>query len=228
LDQVNGQFGHTSLIARGVVRGNRGKHGKTVDLDVEIDQGRLEDVMSLGVKGKPPMSGAITFRTKLVIPPGPEEIRDKLILHGQFEARQASFKENVQQRIDKLSARGRGDTHDATPPNDANAPSVASNLLGRFALQQGVMTFQQLTFQVPGVQLALNGTYNLMDEQIDMRGTARLSVKLSQTVSGFKSVLLKALDPLFSRNGAGTQLPIHIGGTKSHPSFRLRLKDSLK
>jgi hypothetical protein len=105
---------------------------------------------------------------------------------------------------------------------------VASNLLGRFALQDGVMTFRQLTFQVPGAQLALNGTYNLMDERIEMRGTARLTVKLSQTVTGFKSVLLKALDPLFSRNGAGTQLPILIEGTRSHPSFRLRLKDSLR
>jgi hypothetical protein len=74
LDPVNGQFGHTSLIARGVVQGTRGARGKTVDLDVEADQGRLEDLLRLGVKGSnPPLSGAIalrTFRTKLVIPPG--------------------------------------------------------------------------------------------------------------------------------------------------------------
>jgi hypothetical protein len=223
LDPVNGQFGHTSLVARGVVEGNPGEHGKTVDLDVQIDQGRLEDVIRLGVKGKPAMTGAIAFRTKLVIPPGPVEIPEKLLLNGEFAAGQAQFEKlKIQQRVDKLSARGRGDT------DDADDPDVASNFKGRFALKDGSMSFEQLSFQVPGAEIALHGTYGLLDEKIDMHGTAQLSVKLSKTVTGIKSVLLKPLDPLFSKNGVETQLPIHIGGTRTAPSFGLDLRSSQK
>jgi hypothetical protein len=223
LDPLNGQFGHTSLVARGVVQGNRGEHGKTVDLDVVIDNGRLEEVISLGAKGKPLMTGAIAFRTKLLVPPGPVEIPEKLVLNGEFQAGQAEFEKlNIQQRVDKLSARGRGDT------DDADDPDVASNFRGHFALKAGVMSFEQLTFQVPGAQIALHGTYDLIDEKIDLLGTATLNVKLSRTVTGIKSILLKPFDPLFSKNGAETQLPIHIGGTRSKPSFGLDLTDSRK
>jgi hypothetical protein len=220
LDPVNGQFGHTSLIARGVVQGTRGAQGKTVVLDVEVDQGRLEDLLRLGVKGSnPPLSGAIAFRTKLVIPPGPVMIPEKLLLNGQFSAGEARFdKFSIQQRVDKLSAKGRGE---ADAPQE---PDVASNFRGRFALNAGVMSLDQLSFRVPGVQVGLHGTYGLIDEKMDLHGAAQLDVKLSQTASGFKSFLLKALDPLFSKNGKDTVLPIHIGGTRSEPSFGLDLK----
>jgi hypothetical protein len=39
--------------------------------------------------------------------------------------------------------------------------------------------------------------------------------------TGFKSILLKPVDPLFSKNGAGTELPVKITGTKSEPHFGL-------
>jgi hypothetical protein len=52
------------------------------------------------------------------------------------------------------------------------------------ALKDGVMSFQRLAFQVPGVQVALHGTYGLIDEKMDPHGTAQLDVKLSQTVKG--------------------------------------------
>jgi hypothetical protein len=224
LDPVNGQFGHSSLVARGLVHGTRGEHGKTTDLDVEVSQGRLEDMLRLGVKGsQPSMTGAISFHTKLEIPPGPVEIPEKLILDGQFAAEQTRFAQlNIQERVDKLSARGRGD---AGAPDD---PVVASNFQGRFTLKDGVMNFQQLSFQVPGVQVGLDGNYGLLDEKLDLHGTAQLKAKLSQTVTGFKSFLLKPLDPFFRKGGVNTSLRFHIGGTRSHPTFGLDLGDSHK
>jgi hypothetical protein len=35
--------------------------------------------------------------------------------------------------------------------------------------------------------------------------------------------VLKPLDPLLSKSGAGTLLPIRIGGTRSSPQFGLEL-----
>jgi hypothetical protein len=50
-----------------------------------------------------------------------------------------------------------------------------------------------------------------------------MDAKLSQTTTGAKSVLLKLVDPFFSKDGAGTLLPIKIQGSRENPSFGLEL-----
>jgi hypothetical protein len=40
-------------------------------------------------------------------------------------------------------------------------------------------------------------------------------------VTGWKSLLLKPVDPFFAKNGAGTFVPIKIGGSASHPAIGL-------
>jgi hypothetical protein len=50
-----------------------------------------------------------------------------------------------------------------------------------------------------------------------------MQAKLSQTVSGVKSVFLKVLDPIFAKQGAGAVIPIHISGTRADPKFGLAL-----
>jgi hypothetical protein len=182
-----------------------------------VDGGRLEDMLRLGVRAEePPMTGAISFRTKLAIPPGNADIAEKLRLDGGFDIGTARFSElDVQAKVDKLSRRGRGEK------GDFGVNSVASNFRGRFVLKGGVMTFRNLAFSVPGVIISLNGSYGLLDERLDFHGTARLDAKLSKTTTGIKSFLLKAIDPLFEKKNAGAVLPIRIGGTGSRPSFGL-------
>jgi hypothetical protein len=46
---------------------------------------------------------------------------------------------------------------------------------------------------------------------------------LSQTTHGIKSILLKPLDPLFHRDGAGMVLPIKITGPRAQPKFGLEV-----
>jgi hypothetical protein len=65
----------------------------------------------------------------------------------------------------------------------------------------------------------LEGKYDIRESKLDFNGFVRLQAKLSQTVSGKKSFFLKAIDPLFSKNGAGTQLPITITGTRQAPTL---------
>lgn len=217
LDPVNGQFAHSSLVARGSIAGNRGEKGKTISLDVTVDNGRLEDMLRLGVKSDgPSMTGAIRFHTKLVIPPGDIDVAEKLQLDGAFEVGQAHFsKLNIQEKVNSLSHRGKGN------PEESVDASVASEFSGRFKLDKGVLTFTKLGFAVPGVRVALNGRYGLLDQRLDLHGTARLEAKLSQTTTGFKSFLLKAVDPFFAKKNVGAELPIKIGGTSSSPSFGL-------
>src|SRR5262249_31800950 len=69
------------------------------------------------------------------------------------------------------------------------------------------------------------GNYRLDGEQFDFRGHARFDVKLSHMVLGWESFFLKPVDPFFSKNGAGADLPVRITGTKSETHFSLDLFD---
>jgi VCBS repeat-containing protein len=84
-------------------------------------------------------------------------------------------------------------------------------------MKDGVIHFSKLTFSVPGADVELAGTYEIGGRKIDMQGKLKMQAKLSQTVTGAKSFFLKAVDPFFSKDGAGTVLPITITGTEDKP-----------
>jgi hypothetical protein len=88
-------------------------------------------------------------------------------------------------------------------------------------MRNGDISFSDLSFQVPGAAVDLAGRYEIYSEEIDLRGTARLQAKVSQTMTGWKRWALKPVDPFFSKNGAGTFLPIRITGTRDKPQFGL-------
>jgi AsmA-like C-terminal region len=217
LEPVDAQFLHSLILARGGVVGTPGVKGKTVSLDVSVAEARLEDLLRLAVKSdQPPMTGVVSFNTKFELPPGEQDIIDKLNLDGAFGIGAARFTSlNVQQKVEALSRRGKGET------DDSNSESVVSDMQGRFVLKNGVMAFSNLSFRVPGASVRLNGTYGLRTEKLDFRGTLRLEAKLSETTTGVKSLLLRAVDPLFKKKGAGAVLPIKITGTRREPSFGL-------
>jgi hypothetical protein len=216
LDPVKAQFLHSSLVATGGVFGLPGKKGKAVLLDVIVNPGRLEDVMRLGVKGRPPMTGNLRFQTQLAIPPGKRKISERLKLDGYFVATSAEpTNPDIQEKLKKLSRRAQG------KPKDPAAGSDTFDLQGRFILDNGMARFPRLNFAIPGATLNLSGNYGLHSEALDFRGKLRLEAKLSQTTTGIKSLFLKAVDPFFKGKHAGAVLPIKITGTRAKPSFGL-------
>jgi len=190
-----------------------------ITLDVTVDQGRLEDLMRLAVKSdKPPMTGAIKFHTMFNLPPGKGDLSDRLNLNGKFDVAQGQFSSpEVTGKIETLSRKAQGQ------PENQDAGSSISALRGSFVLDNGVIAFRGLTFSVTGAEVALNGKYALEKEDLDFHGKLRMEAKLSQTMTGVKSFLLKAFDPFFRKNGH-TELPIKITGTRAHPSFGLDLR----
>jgi hypothetical protein len=89
----------------------------------------------------------------------------------------------------------------------------------KFHLEKGVIHFSSVTFGVPGAAIDLAGDYGVQGGELNFQGHVRLQAKLSQMVTGVKSDFLKLLDPFFSKNGAGTELPITITGTREKPTF---------
>jgi AsmA-like protein len=218
LQPVTARFGKTTVICNGAVARVGVTKGKTVALDVRVDEGRIEDLMVLAVSSKPPMTGTIQFSAKFELPPGDQDVIQKLSLNGMFNVRNGKFTTPaVQEKVEKLSMRSRGRHEDSTNER------IVSNMQGHFVLKDATLHLSGLTFDVPGAQVRLNGEYLLDRKSFDFRGTLRMQAKLSETQVGIKSILLKLVDPFFKKGKAGAVLPIKITGTLKEPSVELNL-----
>ena len=169
---------------------------------------------------KAPMTGGLRLNTKFVLPPGDIDVVKKLRLDGRFSLHGARFTSaDVQKKIVELSQRGSGKVGDkAEAVEPAN---VTSKFDGRFRLADGRLAIPDVTFDVPGAAVQLAGEYALVPETIDFKGTLFMDVKVSETTTGIKHMLLKLVDPLFKRDGGGSAVPIKISGTRNDPSFGL-------
>jgi len=214
LKPVNGSLGATSFRTSGGIIRHESDLRRTISLNVSMPSGNIHDLLSLAMKGPPFMRGKISLNTKIDIPPLTGSVREKLLLDGQFQLSQARFlKSTVQDQIDTLSRRGRGQ------PGNTDITGVVSVMAGKFTLANEMVTFQSLSFAVPGSGVDLAGTYDLDRDTLDFHGTLRLQAKVSQTMTGWKRWVLKPIDPFFSKQGAGTLLRIQVVGTSKEPKF---------
>ena len=219
LRPVKATFLRSSFTANGsVVRMNTGK-GHDIELDVVLNHASIEDLLKLGVRTDPPiMTGAVQMKTRLSLTPGEASVADRMKLAGDFHVSDAHFtNEKVQGKVDSLSLRSLG-RHKNLEQSKVDVPV---DLEGEFTLGDGLLSFSSLHFLIPGTNVDMTGIYSLDGREFDFHGKARLNAKVSQMMSGWKSILLKPVDPFFSKNGAGTEVPIKITGTQSEPHFGL-------
>jgi len=216
LQPVTARFGRSEIVCRGGVYEKEETKGKSVVLDVDMKQGRIEDVLKFAVRAPAPMVGPASFKVKMEIPPGDQEVVQKLRLKGSFQLARSEFSDpQVQEKIESLSLKSRGEHDEETDER------IVTNLRGNFELRDGTARFSQLSFSVPGAQIRLDGHYGLVSEDLEFKGKLFMQEKLSKTQTGFKSALLKVLDPFFKGEKAGTELPIKITGTRQSPKFGL-------
>lgn len=217
LERVDLKFLETEITTKGAIVKTPGQPGRRLTLDVSIADGRLEDVLRLVVKTpKPTMTGALALTAKLDLPHGPGDVLDRMNLGGDFKVDGTRFTDaGVQQKINELSLRGRGKV------GEEDARRVGSNFAGRFKMDAGVLTIPAVAFDVPGAMVRMAGSYHLDRETIDFTGTLLMDARVSETTTGVKSALLKLVDPLFSRPGGGSAVPLVINGTRNDPKFGL-------
>ena len=108
------------------------------------------------------------------------------------------------------------------------AQVVASQMSTKFTLRNGLFTYQGLQFGVQGANVRLDGTHSLRSKTLNLAGEVRLQATVSQTMTGFKSWLLKPFDPLFKKNGAGTRLVITVEGTQDQSKVGLDFGKTLR
>jgi hypothetical protein len=219
LRPVTAHIGSSTIVARGGIARTFGSPGRTILLTAVAQSARLEDVLRLAVKQpRPPMTGTVDINTSIDIHPGTEDIAKRLKLDGRFAIRSAHFTNaDAEQKISSLSRLGQGKR------GDTEIQNVALDMQGQFVMANGLVKFSRLSFSVPGAGIQLHGNFGLVSQELDFEGEVRLQAKVSQMTTGIKSVLLKAVDPLFARDGAGIVVPIRISGTKTSPTFGIEV-----
>jgi hypothetical protein len=216
LQPVRATLGHTNFTTAGAVIKNEQYSKRSITLDVAMPHGNLHDLLLLSMKGPPFMEGIVNMKSSIDIPPLMNTVKEKLRLDGTFDLNDAKFlKSSIQRQIDQLSRRGQGQ------PKNEDIDEVISKMQGSFHLENQVMTFPSLAFEVPGAAVSISGNYNLAQDTLDFHGALKLDAKISQTMTGWKRWLLKPADPFFAKNGAGTFLRIKIEGDAHHPKFGL-------
>jgi hypothetical protein len=221
LQPVEARLGGSDFSCSGSVVNVKGK-GHIIDLDVNVPDGRIQDFLELAVKTMPVvMTGRLGMKTKLHIHPGPESVSKKIDLKGEFALREIHFTNpEMEDKVDMLSLRAQGDPKEAKP----GAADVHSRMVGQYVMKDGKLSFSKLDYTMPGADVNLVGVYSLNGEQFEFSGKVRTKAELSQMVaSRWKSWMLKPVDPFFKKNGAGAEIPVKVGGTKSAPKFGLDL-----
>ncbi len=221
LTRVESHFGRTTVISEGEVKGHPGQHGKTVTLNVSVNQGRIEDLLRLFTGAvRPAEIGSVRLKTKVDLPPGPQAFLRRLRLDGDFGIGDAHFTDpQLQQPVNRLAESARGETK---RQEEADTSIVLSNLKGHVSAKGGIATLSKTSFTEPGTLAEMEGTYNLIDKKLNLRGVLHTNGKLADTKSGFKSLALKALGP-FMKKKSITVVPFEITGTSSNPSLGLDL-----
>jgi hypothetical protein len=221
LQPVEAKLRDTDFTCTGAVINVKGV-GHTIDLDLNVPDGRIQDFLDLAMKTQPViMTGRIGMKTRLHIKPGKESVSRKLALNGAFTLRRIHFtNRKVQDVVDMMSLRAQGVPEEAKP----GAEDVSSQMKGQFVMEDGRIRFQDLVYALPGATVRLTGVYSMDGNEFDFDGKVRTEAKLSQMVaSWWKSMLLKPVDPFFKKNGAGAEIPVRISGTNGAPRFGLNL-----
>jgi hypothetical protein len=219
LKPVVARLGSTGFTTSGGIIRHEAGLPRAISLDVAMPNGDLRDVLRLAMRGEPFMEGRLALKTKIDIPPLTGKVREKLKLDGHFEVQDGKLlRSTIQSQIDGLSRRAQGH------PQDGETDQAVSQMTGVFQLDNAIIHFSQLSFGVPGAKLDLAGNYDLDADSLAFGGTAKLQATISEMVTGWKRWALKPVDRFFEKEGAGTFLRFHIGGTSRKPKFGLDLR----
>jgi hypothetical protein len=231
LEPVNATLGQSHFTAEGeVVRvppgtaknGTATPGGHEIALHVTVDRGRMEDFLRLASEsGTPLLTGTLALKTTLEIRPGSATVEERLKLNGSFTLKDAQFSSvKIQNEVGQLSLRGQGMPREA---KSGEGTDVRSTMQSDFTMADAVITLPDLKYTVPGAEIDLKGTYGVKGGLLSFTGKAKTEATVSEMVGGWKGVLLKPADRFFRKDGAGTEVPIHVDGTREEPRFGIDL-----
>jgi hypothetical protein len=219
--------GKTTVVFAGDIASPSKGTGKTISVDMDSAKARVQDILRPFVSdSQPPMTGSITFRSRVNIPSGKGAFLDRIHLDGDFGIAGGQYTNpETQKNVDVMSARAEGKADQVEDKEDKDHNNydpgrVISNVKGHVQVRRGVAHLTNLSFDVPGASALVNGTFDLHNEHVKMDGTAHIEAELSQATTGVKSVLLKLIQPLaHKKKEQGSTVEVKVAGTYQNPSF---------
>jgi hypothetical protein len=225
LNPAVARFRRTRLEVRGTIAGQAGDQGKTANFDISVPEGRVDDLLYLFAKDEPGMSGDVALNGKFLWPPGPRKFLEKIRMEIVFGMHGSRFTSpNTQGSVDRLSESAAGEKK---KQQDEDPRTVLSQLHGNIQVRNGIAAISDGSFQAPGADAAVHGTYNLLNQRVDLHGTLDTQGNLSDTTSGFKAVVLKAVTPLFKKRGSTRIVPFDITGAYGKTTVGIDWKKDL-
>jgi hypothetical protein len=223
LTSVDTSYFNTLINAKGSVTDKVDWDEKFTSLDFVVHDGRIQDILRFIVReNRPPMSGVTNFQALVTVPPEGKPFLKEVTLQGDFDIDNGHFANPPRQEsVDELSETARGQKK-AKPEEKEQEENVMAHVHGHVELFNGVATFPELIFTVPGADARMHGTYNLLNEKIDLHGALKMDAKFSQSTSGIKALFAKVLDPFLNKK-EGSVVPVLVDGTYANPHFGLDL-----
>ncbi len=224
LAPVEARLGHSDFTTQGKIVKLPGGHD--IQLDVNIPHAQVSDFLRLAVKTSPPlMNGALAMKAKLHVPPGQERVPMKMSLQGKFHIGGVHFSNlKFQNRVDGLSVRAQGHPEEVKSVSSDAKAQASSEMSADISLQHGMVSANDVKYTVPGAVVLMNGVYSMDGNIFEFKGHVRTEATASQMVGGWKGLLLKPLDHLLKKDGAGLELPIEVSGTSGDVNFGLAMQ----
>jgi hypothetical protein len=243
LEHVDTAVVKTNVLVRGAVEGFPGRRGKVTALDLNVGNGRIQDILRLFIKEpRSPIVGIISFRAHVTIPPEGRPFEQEVVLVGDFGIDEGRFtKIETRKKVESLSERAqgkktgdkeksKGDDEEEDGDEDGDSSRVISGLKGHVVLKDGVATLTNISFSAPGAVAYMHGTFNLLNERIDFHGVLKTDAEFSKVGGGggIKSIFLKPFDAIFKKKPKGAEIPAKLTGTYSHPQAGLEITGGKK
>lgn len=214
--QLEVKSGATTIVANGSVTGAP----KVTHLEIAVAHGRVQDVLRPFLHREVPLTGPVDLRAQADLDPVQAGIGFLKRLHvkGTFDVPTGHATDKTMEKTLTDFSR-RAQTHNESPVNKQSADPEAdalSTLSGPAQIENGVVSSPDLTFAVPGAQATLQGTFRFHDQTVHLTGNLAMQAGVSHTVTGFKSFLLKPLDPFLRKGSAGAVVPIAVVGGPGH------------
>ncbi|MFL6464956.1 MAG: AsmA-like C-terminal region-containing protein [Bryobacteraceae bacterium] len=221
LDDAESRLNRTVIKSQGEIKGDNQQAGKTAHLRLRVDDGQIDDLLLLFTHNRySSMTGTISLRANVELPPGAPEFLKRLRLQGDFGMSDSRFtKASTQTPINHLSKSAEGMSKGE---EKEDTRTVLSDITGHVSAQNGIATLSRVSFTVPNANAKMSGTYNLLDKAVHLEGTLRTTGKISDTTSGLKAGLLKVISPFLKKHSV-TVVPFKITGTAQNSTVALDL-----
>jgi AsmA-like C-terminal region len=210
--RIQAHTGHTSANVTGSTLGSG---GKSTELDLTVTGGRVQDLLRPFLHADPPITGLLDLHAHASLAPSNQgDFFHRLQVKGGFDVPSEKVTDSKTERdLSAFSQRAQGGKA-PDPDKDSTTPiaDAVSSVRGPASIRDGIVTTRGLTFEVPGAQARLDGTFNLHTSAVQLSGTVATRATISKDATGWKSILLKPLAPLFRKKDAGAVIPIAVTG----------------